>query len=77
MRKCFFKQKSGSMQQEKMNLDSFKVPIDFKLVHFYMSAPDMGTSAVVRIIEQCCFNSFQDLFNGQSVNFILKPPKVK
>ena len=36
----------------------------------------MGTSAVVRIIEQCCFNSVQDPFNGQTVNFTLKPPKV-
>ena len=36
----------------------------------------MGTSAVVRVIEQCCFNSVPDLFNGQTVNFILKSPKV-
>ena len=36
----------------------------------------MGTSAVVRVIEQCCFNSVLDPFNGQTVNFILKPPKV-
>ena len=36
----------------------------------------MGTSAVIREIEQCCFNSVPDLFNGQTVNFILKPPKV-
>ena len=35
-----------------------------------------GTSAVVRVIEQCCFNSVPDPFNGQTVNFILKPPKV-
>ena len=40
------------------------------------SNPDMGTSAVVRVIEQCCFNSVQDPFNGQTVNFILKSPKV-
>ena len=32
----------------------------------------MGTSAVVRAIEQCCFNSVPD--PGQTV--ILKPPKV-
>ena len=31
----------------------------------------MGTSAVVRGTEQCCFNSFPDPFNS-----ILKPPKV-
>ena len=31
----------------------------------------MGNSAVVRVIEQCCFNSVPDPFN-----FILKPPKV-
>ena len=37
---------------------------------------DLGTSAVVRVIEQCCFNSVLDPFNGQTVNFILKPPKV-
>ena len=36
----------------------------------------MGTGAVIRIIEQCCFNSVPDLFNGEKVNFILKPPKV-
>ena len=33
----------------------------------------MGTSAVVRAIENCCFNSVSD--PGQTVNFILKPPK--
>ena len=38
--------------------------------------PDMGTSAVVRVIKQSCFNSVPDPFNGQTVNFILKPPKV-
>ena len=37
---------------------------------------DMGTCAVVRVIEQCCFNSVLDPFNGQTVKFILKPPKV-
>ena len=37
---------------------------------------DMGTSAVVRVIEQCCFNSVPDPFNGKTVNFILKPQKV-
>ena len=26
--------------------------------------------------EQCCFNSTPDPFNGQTVDFILKPPKV-
>ena len=36
----------------------------------------MGNSAVVRVIEQCCFNSVPDPFNCQTVNFILKPPKV-
>ena len=35
-----------------------------------------GTSAVIRVIEKCCFNSVPDPFNGQTVNFILKPPKV-
>ena len=36
----------------------------------------MGTSAVIRVIEQCCFNIVPDPFNGQTVKFILKPPKV-
>ena len=31
---------------------------------------------VVRVIEQCCFNSTPDPFNDQTANFILKPPKV-
>jgi hypothetical protein len=31
---------------------------------------------VVRVIEQCCFNSTPDSFNGQTANIILKPPKV-
>ena len=31
---------------------------------------------LLRVIEQCCFNSVPDLFNGQTVDFILKPPKV-
>ena len=29
-----------------------------------------------RVIEQYCFNSTQDPSNGQTANFILKPPKV-
>ena len=37
---------------------------------------DMGTSAIVRVVEQCCFNSVPDPFNGQTVNFISKPLKV-
>ena len=36
----------------------------------------MTRCAVVRVIEQCCFNSVPDPFNGQTVNFILKPPNV-
>ena len=36
----------------------------------------MGTSAVFRVIEQCCFNSVPDPFNDQTVNFVLKSPKV-
>ena len=27
-------------------------------------------------IEQCCFNRTPDPFNGQTANFVLKPPKV-
>ena len=34
-----------------------------------------GRDDVVKVIEQCCFNSAPDPFNGQTVNFILKPPK--
>ena len=30
----------------------------------------MGNGAVIRIIEQFCFNSVPDLFNGQTGNFI-------
>ena len=37
---------------------------------------DLPWCAVVRVIEQCCFNSTPDPFNGQTANFILKPPKV-
>ena len=37
---------------------------------------DMGTSAFVRVIEQCCFNCVSKSFNAQAVNFISKPPKV-
>ena len=37
---------------------------------------DMGTIAVVRVIEQCCFNSVPDSFNVKQSSFILKPPKV-
>ena len=37
---------------------------------------DMGTSAFVRVIEQCCFNCVSKFFNAQAVNFISKPPKV-
>ena len=37
---------------------------------------DVGSSHVFRVIEQCCFNSVLDPFNGQTVNFIVKPPKV-
>ena len=36
----------------------------------------MPCCAVARVIEQCCFNSTPDPFNGQTANFILKPPKV-
>ena len=31
---------------------------------------------IVRGIKQCCFNSTPDPFNGQTVNFIVKPPKL-
>ena len=31
--------------------------------------------AVAKVIEQRCFNTTPDPFNGQRVNFILKPPK--
>ena len=38
--------------------------------------PDLPCCAVARVIEQCCFNSTPDPFNGQTANSILKPPKV-
>ena len=41
-----------------------------------VSRPDLTAVHVVRVIEQCCFNSTPDPFNGQRANFILKPPKV-
>ena len=41
-----------------------------------LATADMETSAVVWVIEQCCLNSAPDIFNGQSVNCILKPPQV-
>ena len=37
---------------------------------------DLPCCAVARVIEQCCFNSTPDPFNGQTANFTLKPPKV-
>jgi hypothetical protein len=37
---------------------------------------DLLGCAIARIIEQCCFNSTPDLFNGQTANFTLKPPKM-
>ena len=37
---------------------------------------DLPRCAVDRVIGQCCFNSISDLFNGQTANFTLKPPKV-
>jgi hypothetical protein len=37
---------------------------------------EMTRCAVVGVIEQCCFNSAPDPFNGQPVNFVSKPPKV-
>ena len=44
-----------------------------KLVELFSA---MGTSALVRVIEQCCVNSVTDPFNGETVDLILKPPKV-
>ena len=39
-------------------------------------AADLPCCAVARVIEQSCFNSTPDLFNGQTANFVLKPLKV-
>ena len=33
-------------------------------------------SILIIVIEQCCFNNTPDPFNGQTANFMLKPPKV-
>ena len=43
-------------------------------MHYFQ--PDLNVVHVIRVIEQCCFNSIPDPFNGQRANFILKPPKV-
>ena len=48
----------------------------FLFLMVFYSKPEMGTSAVFRVIEQCRFNSVPDPFNGQTVNIILKPQKV-
>ena len=29
-----------------------------------LTSPDVGSSHVFRVIEQCCFNSVSDPFNG-------------
>ena len=52
------------------------VTMQCKSQHATYCIADLGTSAVVRVIEQCCFNRVPDPFNGQTVNFISKPPKV-
>ena len=39
-------------------------------------AADLPCCAVARVIEQSCFYSTPDLFNGQTANFVLKPLKV-
>ena len=44
------------------------------LTYVYAPDSDMRTCAVIRVIEHCCFTSVLDPFNGQTVNFILKPP---
>ena len=51
------------------NLNKAKIDNSF---FYYLKA----AVHVVRVIEQCCFNSNPDSFNGQTANFILKPPKV-
>ena len=43
-------------------------------MHYFQ--PYLKAVHVIRVIEQCCFNSTPDPFNGQTANFILKPPKV-
>ena len=43
-------------------------------MHYFQ--PYLKAVHVIRVIEQCCFNSTPDPFNGQRANFILKPPKV-
>ena len=37
---------------------------------------DLGARCFVRVREQRCFSSVPDPFNGKTVNFILKQPKV-
>ena len=43
-------------------------------MHYFQ--PYLKAVHLIRVIEQCCFNSTPDPFNGQRANFILKPPKV-
>ena len=44
--------------------------------HFSSLCADLPYCAVARVMEQCCFNSTPDPFNGQTANFTLKPPKI-
>ena len=46
------------------------------MVLYVLYIPDLPYCAVARLIEHCCFNSTPDLFNGQTANYAVKPPKV-
>ena len=53
------------------------VPAQLRSLKWLIGRPQTWPAVrVVRLIEQCCFNSTSDAFNGQTANFILKPPKV-
>ena len=44
--------------------------------HFSSLCADLPYFATARVMEQFCFNSTPDPFNGQTANFTLKPPKI-
>ena len=66
------------MVSERTRIVEFKKRKSFMLKEAatLMANSDLPCCAVARVINQCCFNSTPDPFNGQTANFLLKPPKV-
>ena len=52
------------------------MPPTLIVIYYAVLQSDLPCCAVIRVIEQCCFNSTPDPFNGQTANFTLKPPEV-